>query len=229
MMIPKVIHYCWFGRGEKSKLAEKCIDSWRRILPDFEIKEWNEDNFNTSESQYTKDAYAKKKYAFVSDYARFKILYQNGGIYMDVDVEVLKPLNPLLVHQAFSGFEHNTGVAPGLILGAQKGNALVKEMLDKYDDKNFLLPDGSLNYETVVTHTTEVLVRHGLILNGQLQEINDMIVYPEDYFSPKSYYTGKITLTENTYSIHHYAASWHSPYQKFREKLWKLIGRSSYS
>lgn len=222
-MIPKTIHYCWFGRKPLPALAIKCIESWKKYLPDYAIKEWNEDNFNVDIIPYTQEAYNVKKYAYVSDYARFKVLHDEGGIYLDVDVEVLKPLDSLLTNKAFAGFETDSMVNPGLILGAEKEDKLIKDILNRYNNKSFILSDGSFNYETVVVHMTNILVEKGLLLNGKLQTISGLTIYPSDYFSPKSFETDKINITKNTYTIHHYAASWVPRYMQLEKKIWNLL------
>lgn len=227
-MIPKIIHYCWFGRGAMPKLAHKCIKSWKKHLPDYEIKEWNEDNFDVNIIPYTEEAYKSKKYAFVSDYARFKILYEEGGIYVDTDVEVLKNLDKFLNNETFTGFECNERVAPGLILGSERESVFMKKMFESYNKSHFIKNDGTLNTETVVQRITEILVKSGLKLNGEYQKISGLSVYPTDYFSPKSYATGKIHLSSNTYSIHHFAASWKPKYQKAEKYFWTLFNLPDY-
>lgn len=222
-MIPKIIHYCWFGNKPLPKLGAECIESWRKYLPDYEIIEWNESNFPIDSISYTKEAAKSEKWAFVSDYARFYILYHYGGIYMDTDVEVLKSLDPLLVHQAFSGFESVDRVAPGLILGTEKQSSLMKKMMDSYLNRHFINANGVLNVKTVVEYMTEQLISEGLILDGSLQNINNFIVYPMDFFSPKSLETGKLSITENTFSIHHYAGSWMNNKYKLKRAIYLLI------
>jgi mannosyltransferase OCH1-like enzyme len=224
-LIPKVIHYCWFGRGPMPTLALKCIQSWNKYMQAYKIIEWNEDNFDVNCCIYVKQAYKAKKYAFVSDYARFHILYHHGGIYMDTDVEVLRPLDALLNNQMFAGFETDTGVNPGLIFGSVKETELVKEILDSYKDRVFIKEDGTLNTETVVKYTTEILVRNGLQLNGKLQNINGMVVYPKDYFCPLDYKANNLDITHNTYTIHHFAGSWLTKEELRKKQLEKIIGR----
>lgn len=227
-MIPKIIHYCWFGRGKQPQLAEKCILSWRKYLPDYEIKEWNEDNFDVNIIPYTKEAYQCKKYAFVSDYARFWILYHYGGIYFDTDVEVIKPMEDIIAKGGFMGFENNgattTGVAPGLGLGVNPGHGLYKEIMDHYEKEHFVNTDGSLNFETVVERVTDILLNHGLKRQNVLQIVDGVRIYPYDYFCPVQITDGKIRITENTYTIHHYAASWTSPTHRFLRKLILSVG-----
>lgn len=224
-MIPKIIHYCWFGGKALPPLAIKCLESWNKYLPDYEIIEWNESNFPVNSIPYTKEAAAKGKWAFVSDYARFYILYHHGGIYLDTDVEIVKSLNPLLMHYSFSGFESNDRVAPGLILGAEKGTALIKKMINVYRKLHFINKNGTLNEKTVVSYMTEQLLLEGLVLDGSLQNINDFIVYPIDFFSPKSLETGKLKITSNTYSIHHYAGSWMSNTSRLKRYAYLLIAK----
>ena len=166
-MIPKIIHYCWFGRNPLPVLAQKCIASWKKYLPDYEIKEWNEDNFDVNIIPYTAEAYAQKKYAFVSDYARFWILYRYGGIYFDTDVEVIRPIDDIIARGNFMGFETDPNpkkgnasegsVAPGLGLGVTPGLGLMKKMLDYYDGKHFVLEANASEQITVVDICTEVL------------------------------------------------------------------------
>ena len=212
-MMHKTIHYCWFGGNPKSELILKCMESWKKVCPDFEIVEWNESNFDVSCCRYVKEAYEAKKWAFVSDYARFWILYHFGGIYVDTDVELIKPLEDL--PDTFVGFEDKHTVASGLIRGACKGDSFCKQMLDSYEKDSFLLEDGSINKTTVCMRETALLKEQGLIPNGTLQQIGETTVYPSEYFSPKNYITGEMKLTSNTVSIHHYDSSWYSEEDKY--------------
>lgn len=214
-MIPKIIHYCWFGRNPLPPLAVKCIDSWRKYFPDYEIKEWNEDNFDVNIIPYTEEAYRLKKYAFVSDYARFWILYHHGGLYFDTDVEVIKSMDDIIAKGPFMGCEENAHseataltVAPGLGLGATPGLGVYSELLQLYSILRFLKEDGELNLKTVVQYTTEILCAHGLQMVNDIQCIDGIWIYPKEYFNPKDYATGKLTISDKTYSIHHFAASW---------------------
>ena len=205
-MIPKIIHYCWFGKNPLPTLAEKCIESWKQYLPEYEIKEWNEDNFNVNIIPYTREAYQAKKYAFVSDYTRFWILYKYGGLYFDTDVEVIKPMDDIIQRGPFMGREHmalasstSTGVVPvnpGLGVGAEPGLKLYEEILDFYNSLHFIQPNGSYNTTTVVQYATEILLRHGLEKEDVLQECMGITIYPREYFCPKSYENGKIYLTK---------------------------------
>lgn len=213
-MIPKIIHYCWFGGNPLPESAQKCIASWRKFFPDYEINEWNESNFDVNSIPYTRDAYQAKKYAFVSDYARFKILYEYGGIYFDTDVEVIKNMNDIIQRGAFMGIEvpGKNGdyplIAPGLGIAAEAGHPIYKKILDCYQDLSFYKEDGSLNLKTVVKYNTEILQANGLMPTNELQEIKGIWIYPVDYFNPLDDLTGKLNITLNTHSIHWYSRSW---------------------
>lgn len=230
--IPKIIHYCWFGGNPLPELALKCIVSWRKFLPDYEIREWNESNFDVDMIPYTREAYAVGKYAFVSDYARFWILYRHGGLYFDTDVEVIRPLDDIVAEGPFMGCENDAesgskpdelGVNPGLGLGATPGLGLYKDLLDMYARLHFVNDDKSLRLKTVVEYTTELLVERGLDNTSEIQFVDGIYIYPREYFSPKSIRTGILTLTRNTRSIHHYAASWCGPVYKIKRFFYERI------
>ena len=227
-MIPKVIHYCWFGRNELPPLAKKCIASWKKFLPDYEIKEWNEDNFDVNIIPYTAQAYKHKKYAFVSDYARFKILYELGGVYFDTDVEVIKSMDDIIAKGPFFGLESNDedfSCAPGLGFASVPKFNLLKEMLKLYSDLQFETPSGSFNKKTVVEYFTEMLVKKGVKPASGIIEFEGAYIYPVDYFCPKSSEFGKIKITENSRTIHHYAASWIGPKQRFANLMIRIFGK----
>ena len=226
--IPKKIHYCWFGRNPLPELALKCIESWRKYFPGYEIIEWNEDNFDVNMVLYTKQAYSAKKYAFVSDYARFWILYNYGGLYFDTDVEVIKSMDDIIVRGPFMGVEVESAceaplVAPGLGLGVNPGHHLYKEILDYYHTLSFFDIDGKPNEITVVRHTTNVLVETGLKPSNDIQEVAGIWVYPADYFNPLDSLTGKLKITDNTRSVHWYMNSWSD-----RSKLYQTLSRLSH-
>lgn len=216
-MIPKKIHYCWFGRGQMPPLARKCIESWRKFLPDYEIIEWNEDNFDLDAYPYAREAYDARKFAFVTDVVRLHALYTQGGIYMDTDVEVLKPLDSLLGFDAVSGFESSTQIPTGL-MACLDGHALFKEMLDDYLGRHFIQADGTPDLTTNVTRITEICTRHGFKPNGKRQTVAGFTLLPADYLCPKDFRTGEIHLTPNTLTIHHFSGSWHDG--KTRRLLW---------
>ena len=215
-MIPKVVHYCWFGGNQLPDDAKKCIESWRKFFPEYEIKEWNECNFDVNCCDYVKEAYAAKKWAFVSDYARFWILYHEGGLYFDTDVEVIKDMSDIIAKGAFMGCETDNKCAPGL--------GLYKEILDYYEKIHFFIEGNTT--ETVVTHTSKILKSHGWVGNGEIEQIEGVTIYPPEYFCPMDYKTGKLDITPNTRSIHWYTASWQSSYSKAKTKLQQLLGPS---
>ncbi len=207
-MIPKTIHYCWFGRNPLPELAQKCIASWKQYCPDYQIIEWNEDTFDLDAAPlYVREAYAAKKWAFVTDYVRLYAMTRQGGIYMDTDVEVVKPLDSFLKHQAFSGFENATQVPTG-IMACEKGFPLFEQFLRYYDKAVFPKDPEQLKYETNVAVITRTLDEKGLQRNNTLQTIDGLTLYPNDIFCPKSVYDGKIYATENTCTIHHFDGSW---------------------
>lgn len=206
-MIPKKIHYCWFGGNPLPELAKKCIESWRKYCPDYEIKEWNESNFDLNSCRYVREAFENRKWAFITDYVRLYAMVTEGGIYMDTDVEVIAPLDNFLDAQAFSGFENLESVTTG-IMACEKDFPLFKELLAYYDDRPFVLADGSFDIQTNVVTITNICKEHGLVPNNTRQTVDGFEIYPKDYFCPKSYDTGKIELTKNTATIHHFSGSW---------------------
>lgn len=223
-MIPRIIHYCWFGRGQMPTLAIRCIESWKKYLPEYEIKEWNEDNFDLNMFPYVREAYDNRKFAFVTDVVRLYALYTEGGIYMDTDVEVLKPLDSFLEHTAFSGFEDDIHIPTG-IMASEKGGKWAKENLAYYNDRHFIKEDGSMDITTNVITLTNYMLPLGLKQNNTYQDFPHLITfYPKDYFCPKSYNDGKIYLTDRSVTIHHFAGSWHSKKDRLRKILYKYLG-----
>lgn len=238
-MIPKIIHYCWFGGNPLPKDAQKCIMSWKKYLPDYEIKEWNESNFDVNCCPYVMGAYEAKKYAFVSDYVQFYILYHEGGLYFDTDVEIIRNMEHIVTAGNFMAFEKGPfteeklanraklGVAPGLGLGAEPGLNFYREMLDFYESKAYF----SIEEGSVVDYTTQMLSKHGLKQIHKKQIIADIILYPCDVFCPMDSTTGIITITDNTVSIHHYSCSWidHNTISwrlhKLKNKLIRVFGK----
>jgi len=242
-MIPKKIHYCWFGKAPLTEEAKKCINSWKKFMPDYEIIRWDESNFDIGFCNYTQQAYECKKWAFVSDVARFYILYNHGGIYFDTDVELIKSLEPILLKGGFMGAENfvdkiaegqsqkiaiapglGLAVNPGLGLAVNPGLGLYKEILSYYENVDFLDKTGKFNNKTIVHITTEILKKHGLKDINEIQKIDQISIYPNEYFCPLDQDTGKLVITDNTYSIHWYSASWQSNYSKIKTKIKRLLG-----
>jgi mannosyltransferase OCH1-like enzyme len=230
-MIPKVIHYCWFGRNPLPESAIKCIDSWKKFCPGYQIKEWNEDNFDINIINYTKEAYLAKKYAFVSDYARFWILYHFGGIYFDVDVEVIKPIGDLLEKGPVWAFEvdglggKRPSLAGGLCLASEKENPFYKEILDEYVNLSFYDKTGKISSFTMNPLITRIFLGKGLKADGSVEEIDKNFFYPSDYFNPLDPLTGRLKKTANTRSIHWYMASWLPPEAKWKKRMKRFMHR----
>ena len=224
-MIPKIIHYCWFGRGEKPGLAKKCIASWKKFCPDFEIREWNEDNCDYLAMPFMAEAYAAKKYAFVSDVMRLIVLEQHGGVYFDTDVEVVRDISPLLDDEGFIGFENEQYVNSGQVVAAEAHHPVIQAMIEEYKKLHFTNADGSLNTVGCPRLNTDVMERFGLVRNGQEQMVAGIRVYPADYFNPLDSVTGKLTKTENTYSIHWYSMSWLPKRTQIRARIGRVIRR----
>ena len=224
-MIPKVIHYIWLGGNPLPKIAEKCIESWKKFCPDYEIKRWDESNIDLEICEYAKQAYDAKKYAFVADVVRFDILYKEGGIYLDIDVELLSSLDAFLNDSAIMAFENEKAIAPGLILACEKGCESFKEIIEIYKKDKFILEDGSQNLETVCDKITRYLLDFGLELNNKNQKVKEFSIYASEYFCPKSLSDGKIRKTKNTVAIHHYFASWQTKSNKLKTKVFQFIKR----
>ena len=205
-MIPKVIHYCWFGRGEMPKLMKKCVKSWSKYCPDWQVVLWNEDTFDVNSTIWTKQAYEAKKYAFVTDYVRLKALYEQGGVYMDADVELTQPIDCFLKHEAFSGFESATTVPTGII-ASQAGQKVIKGWLDYYTDRPYLI-DGKPNMDPNVSFMTVDLKNRGLRMDDTLQNIDGVVIYPQTFFCPLSVIEAEKKITEDTHAIHHFTSTW---------------------
>lgn len=221
-MIPKTIHYCWFGGNPLPPLALKCIKSWKKYCPDFEIVEWNESNFDIDTSPlYVRQAYEAKKWAFITDYVRLYALTKYGGIYMDTDVQVVRSLDRFLTHRAFSGFEDDANIPTG-IMACEKGFPVFQEFLRYYDTASLYEDLSSSPPVTNVVVITRIMAQKGLQQNNQLQEVDGFVLYPKDYFCPKSYADGKIYKTRNTHTIHHFSGSWQTEEQVFwKKRRWK--------
>lgn len=212
-------------------LGKKCLRSWKKYFPDYKIIRWDESNVDLNGCQYIKEAYAEKKWAFVSDYIRFKVMYEQGGVYFDTDVEVVRPFDDILAKGSFMGCEqpdlqNGIHVAPGLGFAVEPGHEVIKEIIDHYESSSFYNEDGSLGLQdTVVKRTTDVLRRHGLQESMEIQQVAGITIYPTDFFCPMHVNTHQIKMTENTYSIHHYAASWVPPAVRFRSKIYVTLCR----
>jgi len=208
--IPKTIHYCWFGGGSLPPLAERCMESWREFLPGYSIKRWDETNTDISENCYAMEAHEAGKYAFVSDYVRLKVLYEEGGIYMDTDVEVLGTLDPFLHHKAFCGFQNPTLMSLGVV-GAVNGHGFINSLLEMYKSIRFLEDDGRTDLTPNTVRVTDYSLHRGLILNNKKQEFDSITIYPNEYFCPKNYDEYHFNITSRTRTIHHYSGSWYTP------------------
>lgn len=223
-MIPRVIHYCWFGHNAKPKLTERCVASWKKYCPDYEIIEWNEDNFDLGRHPYLGWCSQQGKWAFLSDYARLLILREHGGIYLDADVEIIRPLDPLLEYDAFFGFETEQYVNTGIGCGSVPHHPAIDSMLAYYEA---LEPgdDGSYPLKACPRINTEALVRLGLTPNGERQQAGGAEILPPDWFNPFDDPTGRLRITENTYSIHWYQKSWIGRKSVFRSRLMRPLHR----
>ncbi len=230
-IIPKIIHYCWFGDNPMPKSFQENIDTWKRHCADYEIKQWNERNYDISKNKYMLQAYENKKWGFVPDYARLDIVASQGGVYLDTDVKVVRSFDSLLQFGLFCGFESKTRINFGQGFGARKGHPIIKEMQKEYENMEFVNPDGTMNTDPSPIYQTRVLKRLGLTINGTLQQKDDVIVLSPEYFSPTNEF-GYGRPTENTFSIHQYDGSWYDEEQrKMREKTAKnyqyIIGRAA--
>jgi mannosyltransferase OCH1-like enzyme len=217
-MIPKKIHYCWFGGKALPREYERYIESWRRFFPDYEICRWDESNYDVNCIPFSREAYSVGKFAYVSDYARLRILYEKGGVYFDTDVEVVASFDDILSRGGFMGFEKNSNAAmgellcvnPGLGFAVEAGNPIIREALDFYESHHYIYPDGHMEQITIVTIVTDVLRRYGLSRSDVPTTIGGITIYPWDYFCPVEFMSSKLEITDNTRSIHHYSASWMS-------------------
>lgn len=233
--INKTIHYCWFGGGELPPSAIKCIDSWKKYCPNYRIIRWDESNFDYLKCEYSREAYEKGMWAFVSDYARFVVIYEFGGLYFDTDVELIKSIDDIVDKGPFMGCQLRKGIeiAPGLGIGAPKGFELYKEIIDYYNKQHFINKDGSLNRITVVDRLTKLFKNYGFKGSGEVETVRGVNIYPPEYFCPMDIYTNEMVITDNTRSIHHFDASWLSEVDKailFRtrkveEKYGKVVAK----
>ena len=211
MKIPKTIHYCWFGQARKSELMLKCISSWKKYMPDYEIIEWNENNYSLG-STYEKEAYNEKAYAFVSDLARLKIIYEHGGIYLDTDVELIKSLTPILSNGGYLAQERKNSINTGLGFAATAKDNIILALIKDYENVHFKSIDGIIDKTPCPVRNTKVLIKQGFSINNTVQKIDNITIYPQDFFCPLNHDSGELNITENTYSIHHYGYSWADTY-----------------
>ena len=223
-MIPRIIHYCWFGGNPLPQSAQRCIASWRKFMPDCEIREWNEQNFDVNAHPYTRAAYAAGKYAFVSDFARYKILEEWGGIYFDTAVEAVAPIDDMLKLGAFMGLEdaQPPTVSSGLVMAVEAHHPITQEMLDFYDAQAKDDSTAMLDTGIVVSGMTEIFIRHGFVRENRYQEVAGVALYPSEYFDPMDNATGRIKQTPNTRTIHRYDRTWSAqkPLYIWLSRLW---------
>lgn len=231
-MIPKKIHYCWFGGNPLPEIALKCMESWKKFCPDYEIIRWDESSCDMAANKFVEQAYQEKKWAFVSDYFRLKIVEEQGGIYLDIDVELLKPLDDLLQIKGFMGFELGDAksINSGLGFGAVPKHSVITKLRENYEHSPFIKEDGSLDTLPCPQRDTKVLVELGLKRNNQLQTVGGITFFPSDYFSPIGF-MGEQNFSDNTYSIHHFNASWFTDRQRKamdrKKKLRQIFGISA--
>lgn len=228
-MIPKVIHFCWFGGKPIPKEYQRYLDSWKKYLPDYEIKEWNESNYDVNCIPFSKEAYEVGKFAYVSDYARLKILYEYGGIYFDTDVEVIRSMDDLMARGAWMGIEKHFNnpeaddmVNPGLGFAVEPYNSIIKEIMSFYENTHYIFPDGHMEQIPIVPITSNVLKKYGLKSStDRPYKVADIMIYPWDYFCPIEFLSNKYEITNNTYTIHHYTATWMSWMDKLKMRKGK--------
>lgn len=227
LKIPHLIYYCWFGRKQKPKYVDINILSWKRYLPNYKIIEINEQNFDINSIPFCQAEYRNKNYAFVSDYARLKFLYENGGLYFDTDVELIKPISDILKAGPFMSCEFDPmskeesklpydisiRVAPGLGCAFEKHNNIINEMKMEYENLSH-----NNSGTTIVNVATKTLTNHGLLNKKGIQKVDNITIYPKEYFNPKSLYNRKIDITKNTRSIHYYSMSWIKPWKRLLNK-----------
>lgn len=237
-MIPKTIHYCWFGGKEEPQDVKRCIASWKKFCPDYKIQRWDESNYDITRCKYMEDAYNARKWAFVSDFARLDVVYRYGGLYMDTDVEMLRSFDDLLTEEMFCGFESRDpvqiehtkeiekSVNLGLGFGAEAGHPYLKDMIEFYEKLNFYNADGKMNLVSCPYYQTQILMKHGLIANNETQRLKHCIAYSPEYFCPKSNITDRMLYPlDRSYSIHHFTISWADPHDK---KVWDAKARLSH-
>ena len=223
-MIQKKIHYCWFGGNPMPNILKKCIKSWKEKCPDYEIIRWDESNFDINCNDFVKEAYKNKAWAFVSDYARLKIIYDNGGVYLDTDVELLKSLDDLLNCEAFFGFQQaDNQVNTGLCFGAQKNSHIIEKMMDEYN--NIIFNNEKRNDIICTILNTNALYKVGFNYSEDIQIIDNIIVYPAKYFDPIAPGNSKNLMSKDAFSIHHYSATWTNKGNRLKRTIINIIGQ----
>lgn len=227
MMIPKIIHYCWFGRGEMPKIIKKCMKSWKKYCPDWQIVRWDEDSFDINSTLWTKQAYEAKKYAFVADYVRLKALSEMGGVYMDTDQELIKPLDPFMDKEMFVGFMSDINISAGVI-GSEPKHSVVMQMLDYYRNRSFVKENGEVDLKPNTKWMTDIMVERGLVINDEYQVLDGVHVYPRTYFCPTSCVSIEDYRSKDTVSLHHWAMTWRPEKEKKHFKKIKRHQRKWY-
>jgi len=221
MSIPKIIHYCWFGTKPMPENEAKYVSGWKKILPDYDFKLWNEQNFDVNSTKFTKQVASARKWGFIVDYIRAYAIFNYGGIYLDTDVEVIKSFDDLLDNVCFAGFQEEFRINPGCAFGGEKGCRIALEIMNYYRNYKFIKWNGSLNLTTSSVILSKILKKYGVKPDNKYQKLPEITIYPNDYFSPKLHSTGQTTISENTYSIHHQAVSWASEEsRKARNEMW---------
>ena len=230
MTIPKIIHYCWFGKNEKNELINKCIESWKKNMPEYQIIEWNESNFDLECNNYVKEAYEKEKYAFVSDFARLKIIYDNGGIYLDTDVEILKNFSDLLSNKGYLAFENDKNINTGVGFAANKGNMVIGKIMHSYDNIHFIDKNGNMDLLPCTVRNMKVLSQMGLRYSDEIQEFYEFYIYPPKYFCGFDLDNTCYNIQKETFTVHHYDGSWVGKRKKIKSiikrKVCGILGKN---
>lgn len=231
-MIPKIIHWCWLSTDLIPENLNTCMISWDRYLPEYKKIHWNFSRFNIDDSIWVKEAFQTKKYAFAADYIRLFALYNYGGFYLDMDVEVIKSFDQFLKLPIVLCWQKDIGGLEVAAFGVQPHSPIIKLCLDRYNNRHFIINDGKLDTKTLPKIVEDTLLENGykLINVNNINEALDIKdpynipVFPSEFFSPKSYLSGRINITSNTFCIHHFAGSWLPQYMRFEIKFWNLIG-----
>lgn len=219
-MIPKIIHYCWFGNSQKPDRVRKYIDNWKKMLPDYQIMEWNEKNFDVNYNIYTKEAYERRKYAFVSDVARLYALHEFGGVYLDTDIEIKRDLTPILEkYHCILGYEAAGDHLMTAFLAAEKNSKIIKDLLKTYKEEVFVKKSGELNVYPNTYRITELLRSKGAKLNGKFEKFQEIAIFPEEYFSAMEFSTMMEISNSDTYTVHHFSSSWKPWYVRIRRYI----------